>query len=552
MGREYELPCGCKFPVLAERDGDVPLLDFRVQRAPMSCPAVWNMLAVGLTKGVFQLESGLGRKWTKRLKPESVEQLSALTAVLRPGCLNATAEDGESMTEHYCRRKNNEEPTPAVHPAVDPALADTFGICVYQESALRLVKDTAGFNLQEADQLRRAAGKKSAEEMAKVKSQYLEKVKEFGVIPYELGVEIIGIIEASQRYAFNRSHSRGYGGTAYDCAYGKAHFPAVFIGAWIKGAHDKPKPSEERAELITEAKAMGVQVTTPDFRKLDLVTAVDRGMVRLGWADVRGMGPGTVRKMEEGVREVTAQLGRGPADWAWGEVVSRLFPLVPATALTLLAQAGAFAPYGLSRRRCAYEIQQLQSLKLTEPELTWVAAQPPFASAAELCQKLGRVRREGGGCATVNRARKVQAAAAALADPPYSLEDTPLHVLNFESELFGCGVSLTRVETCNADDVNCTCREFLAGRDGLCILGVEVKGLRTAKTKRGKTPGAEMAHMTLGDSSADISDVPLFPENWARWKDLLTTTKAVYVAARQDKKKKVPLMVDNIWAMRPL
>jgi DNA polymerase III alpha subunit len=550
VGKVHQLPCGCAFPVLEEREGDEPLLDYRVESTPESCRAVWEMLAVGLTKGVFQLESGLGRQWTKRLKPESVEHLAALTAILRPGSLAAVDEEGVSTTEHYCRRKNGEEAVPPIHPVVDPILADTYNLIIYQEQAMALTQAVAGFDLREADALRKAMGKKLPEEMAKVKAKFLEKSRALAAVPFELAEHLFGIIEESQRYSFNRSHSMGYGTTSYDTAYLKAHFPAPFFAAFIKNATEKPKPTEERSELIAEAKAMGVTVVVPDFRKVEPLTALDRGVVRLGWADVRGLGTSTVQKLAEAVKVVEGELGKGPADWAWGDVVSRLVPRLPAAPLTFLAQAGAFTPYGLSRRRAAYEVQQLN--EINETEWKWVLARPPFATAAELCRALGSSRKEGGGCSTPNRVKKVQAVAAALAQPPYSLEDTPLHVLNFETELFGCGVSLTRVETCNADDVNCTCREFLAGRGELCILGVEVKALRTAKTKRGRTPGAEMAHLTLGDASADIPDVPVFPENWARWKDVLSGNKAVYVAARQDKKKKVPLMIDNIWAMKPL
>jgi hypothetical protein len=498
----YQLPCGCKFRVLLERDGFLPLLDYSVEEAGESCQAVWNMLGQGLTKGVFQLESGLGRQWTKRLRPETIEHLSALTAILRPGCLNGLDEEGVSTTEHYCRRKNGEEEVAPIHPVVDPVLASTYGLIIYQEQAMRLTQVVAGFDLQEADALRKAMGKKLPEEMAKVRRKFLERAKESGVVPYEVAERLFEVIEASQRYSFNRSHSVGYGTTAYDTASGKAHFPAPFFGAWIKGALEKPKPTEERAELISEAKAMDVTVVVPDFRRRESQAAVEGDVVRLGWADVRGVGASTVEKLTGVVGLTEAELGTGPADWHWGVVVSRLLPRLPVTPLVLLAQAGAFTSYSISRRKAAYEVQQLN--ELNEKEWGWVLSQPPFDNAVEMCRQLGRPKKEGGGCSTVGRVKRVQAIAAALADPPYSLADTPLHVLQFETELFGCGVSLTRVETCDASDVNCTVREFLAGRDGLCILGVEVKNLRSSNVKSGKNAGREMGHMTLGDSSGDL------------------------------------------------
>jgi DNA polymerase III alpha subunit len=91
LAKYYRFPCGCQWPLLGEPPShdELPLLDFDVEKAPTDCPATWGLLGKGLTKGVFQLESSLGKTWTKRLKPESLEHVAALGALLRPGCLRA-------------------------------------------------------------------------------------------------------------------------------------------------------------------------------------------------------------------------------------------------------------------------------------------------------------------------------------------------------------------------------------------------------------------------------------------------------------------------------
>jgi DNA polymerase III alpha subunit len=546
----YRFSCGCAWPILQERPGDFPLLDINVRKAPLDCPAVWDMLARGLTKGVFQLESSLGRQWTKRLGPTSVEHVCALTAILRPGCLNGKDEEGVSTTEHYCRRKNGEEEPARFHPVVDEVLKETFNLLLYQESALRLVQVTAGFNLSEADQLRRATGKKLPEEMAKVKASFLDKARTYGVLSEEQADKLFGIIEASQRYGFNKSHAAGYGFTAYDTAYCKVHNPPAFFASWLKNSHDKPKPGDERAELIAEARLMGVEVVSPDFRRFERLTAVDRGVVRLSLADVKGVGHSTLGRLREEVEWGEKDLGRPVSEWAWGDVLSRLAPKVPASALATLARAGAFHPMGVGRKRAAFEIEQLN--ELSDPEWAWVLARPPYGSAVELLGAVARPKKEGGGCSTANRAAKLKAKADLLRDPPFALHDTPVYILTQETELFGCGVSLTRVDTCDTSDVNCSLKEFIDGRSGPVILGVEVKDVRPVLVKKGKNAGSEMAWLTVADSTAELRDVPLFSEAWVQFAPLLAGNKTIYVLGEQDRKRKGTLLVRNMWPMRPI
>lgn len=119
-------------------------------------PETWQLICEGRTVGVFQLEKFLGRKWSKKLEPTNIEELAALTALLRPGCLKAKDEETElSMTELFCQRKHGTQPTKYLHPALESILSNTYGVLTYQEQMLEIAKSIAGFNLQEADQLRR-------------------------------------------------------------------------------------------------------------------------------------------------------------------------------------------------------------------------------------------------------------------------------------------------------------------------------------------------------------------------------------------------------------
>ena len=129
---------------------------------------VWDLICEGRTKGVFQLESNLGKHWAKRVGPRSISDLAALISLIRPGCLKAFT-DGKSMTEHYADRKANIDPVVYPHESVEPILKETYGVLVYQEQSMKIAQKLAGFDLKDADALRKAIGKKKADLMEKVK-----------------------------------------------------------------------------------------------------------------------------------------------------------------------------------------------------------------------------------------------------------------------------------------------------------------------------------------------------------------------------------------------
>ena len=214
----YKMKCGCQFNInedmIAKKGKTLeyyekneivpPLQKIDMSDIPLDCMYVWDMLGKGLTKGVFQLESALGRQWTKKLMPTSIKHLAALGAILRPGVLRSIdTESGFSLTELYCQRKNKMVDVKYLHPCLKPILEETEGILIFQESALKITQVIAGFSLQQADILRNACGKKLPEEMAKVEVMFYEGVKKTNIVSEEQGKEIFGWIKQSQRYAFN-------------------------------------------------------------------------------------------------------------------------------------------------------------------------------------------------------------------------------------------------------------------------------------------------------------------------------------------------------------
>lgn len=208
-------PCGCQFPVDDGQDGiieqdplDVMPLRVLVDmfNIPQDCPATWHILGEGRTKGVFQLEGQLGRTWAKKVKPSNLEDLGALVALLRPGCLRAVSGDPpKSMTQRYADRKRRLEDVDFFDvEQLEPILGNTYGVLVYQEQAMKISVALAGFDKQQADVLRKAIGKKKADIMSEVKGGFITGCQESAIVTPEKAEIIFGWIQESQRYSFNK------------------------------------------------------------------------------------------------------------------------------------------------------------------------------------------------------------------------------------------------------------------------------------------------------------------------------------------------------------
>ena len=177
--------CDCKFK---KQNGKVDL-DLTLENLNLDCKTTWHLIGEGNTKGCFQLESRLGQTMSKKLKPQNIEQLSALISILRPGCLEAYR-DGKNVSNHYIDKKNGLETVDHYHDSLKDILSSTYGEMIYQEQAMQIAQKIAGFNLQDADVLRKAIGKKKADLMAEVKKQFIDGAREAKIVNEEEAEEI--------------------------------------------------------------------------------------------------------------------------------------------------------------------------------------------------------------------------------------------------------------------------------------------------------------------------------------------------------------------------
>jgi len=209
---------------------------FDINNIPLDCKATWDLISRGHTIGVFQLEKRLGQDWSRKVKPRNIEELSDLISLLRPGPLNA------NMSQDYVDIKFGIKNNYYIHPLLEPILESTHGCLVYQEEAIKIAVDIAGFSLEAADDLRKAIGKKKPELMAKLKKEFIEGAKETSQIDLEIAERIFGWIEKCQRYSFNKSHAISYAMIGYQTAWLKCHFKHEFFTSYLTFSHYKQDP----------------------------------------------------------------------------------------------------------------------------------------------------------------------------------------------------------------------------------------------------------------------------------------------------------------------
>lgn len=242
----------------------------------------------GDTTGVFQLESAGMKRYLRELKPTVFDDIVAMVALYRPGPMQ--------FIDSFIKRKHGLEEIKFMHPKMEGALANTYGVLVYQEQVMQISKDLSGFTGGEADTLRKAIGKKNIEMMAKMKTRFIEGAVELSGAK-EKDMEVFWKqLEDFAAYCFNKSHAACYGLISYWTAYLKAHFPEAFMAALMTSDADD---TERLAIEIVECKHMGIKVLSPDVNESFVEFAVVPGEkeIRFGMAAVKGVGVGVVEEI---------------------------------------------------------------------------------------------------------------------------------------------------------------------------------------------------------------------------------------------------------------
>jgi DNA polymerase-3 subunit alpha len=310
-------------------------VELDITRLPLDDAKTYQLLAQGKTRGVFQVESPGITKLLMQAKPRAFEDIIAIIALYRPGPLES------GMTENYVKRKNGEMKVEYPHPSLEPILKDTYGTFVYQEQIMLASQIIGGFTLAEADTLRKAMGKKNAEEMARMKAKFVSGAVE-KKFQEKWASELFDNMAEFAKYGFNKSHSAAYGLITYQTAYLKTNYTIEFFKASMDADIGD---TDKLIGYINHAKELGIEVLPPDVNESEVYfTILDDHRLRFGLLGIKGLGEAPARAMVE------ARKARGGRFQSLAEFVEALDSrILNRRLLDVLAFAGAIDSLGYSR-----------------------------------------------------------------------------------------------------------------------------------------------------------------------------------------------------------
>ncbi len=284
-----------------------------------------------LTSGIFQFESNGMRDMLRRYKPERIEDLTALTALFRPGPIQG------GMTDDFIERKWGRRKVEYMLPEMEGVLKETLGVIVYQEQVMQIANVLANYSLGEADLLRRAMGKKKPEEMAKQRDRFMSGAAALGH-PKTTAGEVFDQMEKFAGYGFNKSHSAAYALVSYQTAYLKTHYSVEFMAALLTSETSKP---ENVVKYIGECKEMGISVEPPDVQVSGAQFTPNGEAIRFGLAAVKNVGGNAIESIMQARAEVG---GKFKSFWEFCEKVD--LRLMNKRVIESLIKAGALDSLG--------------------------------------------------------------------------------------------------------------------------------------------------------------------------------------------------------------
>jgi len=499
------------------RDIDVDIDNVALDDAP-----TYELLARGDTIGVFQLESGPMRALIRSLAPTEFEDVAALVALYRPGPM------GVNMHNDYADFKNERKPITYFHPDAKEVLEDTYGLMIYQESVMRVAQKFAGYSLAEADNLRKACGKKIREMMAKERAGFVEGVERTGY-GASLGTELFDIIEKFADYAFNKSHSYGYGFIAYQTAFLKANYPAEYLSALLTSV----KTSLEKAAIyLAECRVMGIEVTVPDVNRslsdfspdssIDPATGRETLQISFGLSAVRNVGEGLVELI------VAERDENGPFGDFYDFCERVHTNVLNKRTVESLIKAGGFDSMGHPRQGLLTVFEQIVDSTVARRRERDMGVMSLFGDV------------EDAGTGFDERV------------PIPALEFEKKQRLAFEKEMLGLYVSdhpLMGAERSLAKRTDCSLVDLVELEDGaMRSIGGVVTNLQRKWTRKGDL----MAVFVLEDLQSSV-EVMVFPKSMAEHGHKLVDDAVVIVSGRVDKRDDLPkFMARDVELFEPM
>lgn len=263
-------------------------LDIDIDQIPLDDKKTYQLLQMANTSGIFQLEGSGMRRYLKDLKPSVFDDIAVMISLYRPGPIELIPE--------FIARKHGHKKVQYLHPKLEPVLANTHGIMIYQEQLMAAAQALAGFTLPQADTLRKAVGKKIKKLLQEQKDMVITGCLSQGVSE-DVADKFWKLIEPFDRYGFNKSHAVSYAMISYQTAYLKAHYPVEFMAALLNSASGD---IERTAFLIEDCQSMGIEVKPPEINESEEnFNVVDKSKIRFGLAAVKNVGVNIVEAIIE-------------------------------------------------------------------------------------------------------------------------------------------------------------------------------------------------------------------------------------------------------------
>ena len=500
-----------------------------IEKIDLGDQMVFDLFRRGMSKGIFQFESGGMQDLLMKMKPDRIEDLIAANALYRPGPME--------LIPDYCARKHGKQEVPKVHPIMDRILEETYSIMVYQEQVMQIFNQLGGIELATAYKLIKAISKKQHDFIAKQKPSFISGAVGNGLTS-EKAEEIFAFIEKFGSYGFNKSHSTRYAFVAFQTAYLKTYHPAEFMAAVLTyemGDTDKVvEYIDECRRLPLPGGGVGIRVLPPEINesaKAFTPLYVEEGkkgkrqaakkvpVIRFGLMAVRGVG-------EKAVEAIIAERTRhGPYKNIFDFCERVDLRTVTKSTIEALIKCGAMSPLG----------RRSQLLAVVE-------------KAIDMAQSLAADKASG----QMNMFAGQESATTAAPPPPLpDVEElSSQELLKFEKELLGFYVS-SHPLTDNADTLDryssATTRDIkLLPAGAEVTVGAMITRVKKAATKNGRSAGKMMAMLTVEDIDGQV-DAVVWAEDLekisALYPDLVATDSIVFLKGKVDRRRETPSVV---------
>lgn len=311
-------------------------------------PGTYKLIGDGILDGVFQIESHLGKRWATLLKPNSLNEIADLSALLRPGPMDA------GMTNDYLKIKNGEKEPEYIHPLLEDIFSATKGVLIYQESVMEICSRIAGLDLKDSDKIRYCLGKKKHDEMKKWKGVFIDGAVKHSKMRKKDAEEIWKWIDFCSGYLFNVAHAVGYSMTTYHTAYLKTHYPLEFFCSCLVCSKHNQKPLEEIHKFANDAKLFGIRVLPPDIRMKNIDFVIDGDSIRFGLSHIKNLGRGAIEKVTEVNKEFDSFY-----DYIFSVNINRI-------AMISLIMSGAMDCFNMSRNKMLNEYMLYKELSIKQ------------------------------------------------------------------------------------------------------------------------------------------------------------------------------------------